>query len=132
MLNIQDQLWTKPHTKESQPPRLLMRTCFCDIPLYTMYSEPILPYFKSSHNHNCILLCCQHICDAIFSQLHQNYLIVLYKFLPVGNGCRISCHHIINNFHNFAATSNRCTLAEISTLFQLNSEKTRRDNYHHV
>ena len=34
-----------------------------------------------------------------FPQLHQNY--ALDKFWPVGNGCRIPCHHIINYFSEF-------------------------------
>ena len=56
-----------------------------------------------------------------FRQLHQNY--ALDNFLLVGNGCRIPCHHIINNFQNFIMSLNRCTFVEISTLSNFNSEK---------
>ena len=43
----------------------------------------------------------------------------MFKFLLVANGCRIPCNRIINQFQNFAIILNRCTLAEMSTLFKL-------------
>ena len=57
----------------------------------------------------------------VLLQLHQNY--ALYKFLLLGNGCRISCHHIINKIQNVAINLNMCTLAEMFTLFQLNTDR---------
>ena len=61
------------------------------------------------------------VLPACFPQLHQHY--ALKKFLLVGTGYRILCHHIMNNFLNFAITFNRRTLAEISTLFQLEKQE---------
>ena len=44
------------------------------------------------------------------------------------NGCRISCHHIINNFRNFAITLNRCTLADF-LMFPIWTPRNKRDTF---
>ena len=70
--------------------------------LYYMCSINVLPtYLWGMFFSNCI---------------KTMYCTNIYMWV---NGCRISCHYIINNFQNLAINLNMCTLAEISTLVKL-------------
>ena len=64
-----------------------------------------------------MLMYCRNICDALYPQLHKDCVVL--ELLIMYNGLRISCHSIINHFHNFAITVNMCTLAENSVLSKL-------------
>ena len=102
-----------PHPRDLETVLLVMSTRLCSSGCTLLYQVDSVLAGNCQNGS----MYCQNICVVLGPLLHKN--CAKLELLIWCYGLGISCHSIINNWHNFAIIVNMCTLTENSALSKL-------------